>query len=141
MKWRKAGQVVVEVILILPVFLAMVFCIMEIGYVSFRLILLNHGTYEAARIGGMLWTTPTGVQSVDDTMKRFLPTASIQCAEETTLVDPQSGQMNRDILCTARENVRLIFPLSSILLSKPVGTGMREITASVRMPVEQPLKK
>ncbi len=61
---RRTGQVVVEMILILPVFLGIVFTIMEIGNVSFRLIVLNHATYEVARIGGMTYAAAERLQRV-----------------------------------------------------------------------------
>lgn len=139
---RRSGQVVVEMLLILPVFLGIVFTIMEIGYVSFQLILLNHATYEAARVGGMTWFSAAGGPvKTTGVMKQFLPQATVSCFPDKTLADPQAGQDNFDLVCTAKEQVRLIFPISSIILAKPKGTGRRELMAVVRMPIEQPLKK
>lgn len=139
---RRSGQVVVEMLLILPVFLGIVFTIMEIGYVSFQLILLNHATYEAARVGGMTWFSAAGGQAkTTGVMKQFLPQATVSCFTDKTLADPQAGQDNFDLVCTGQEHVRLIFPISSIILAKPKGTGTRELIATVRMPIEQPLKK
>lgn len=135
-----AGQVVVEMLLILPVFLTIVFTIMEIGYVSFQLILLNHAAYEVARIAGMT-CKPGATCDMRSFMQRILPIATVRCDPDKTLTDPQAGQDNFDLVCTARENVRLVFPISSILLAKPRGTGTRELVATVRMPIEQPLKK
>lgn len=136
------GQVVVEMLLILPVFLTIIFSIMEIGYVSFQLIVLNHATYEVARIGGMTWTTPQGGNAkMNEFMQRILPQASVSCFQEPTLTDPQAEQQNYDLVCTGRHSPRLIFPISSIILSKPRGSGRRELLATVRMPIEQPLRK
>ena len=142
----KSGQVVVEMLLILPVFLAMVFTIMEIGYISFRLIVLNHAAYEAARVGGMVWSVSAMQSKVQEVFERLIPSvrsgdASIVCVPRQTLEDPQAGQMNSDLECTARERVKLIFPISSIILAKPARDGKREIEAVVRMPIEQPLRK
>lgn len=129
-------------LLILPVFLGIVFTIMEIGYVSFHMIVLNHATYEAARIGGMTWFSPGGGASkTNAVMKQILPQANVSCSPDKTLADPQAGQDNFDLVCTGQERVRLIFPISSIILSKPKGTGTRELFATVRMPIEQTLKK
>jgi hypothetical protein len=129
-------------LLILPVFLGIVFTIMEIGYVSFHMIVLNHAAYETARVGGMTWFSPAGGQAkTGAVMKQILPQADVQCVPDKTLADPQAGQDNFDLVCTAREKVRLIFPISSIILSKPRGTGTRELVVQVRMPIEQPLKK
>jgi hypothetical protein len=129
-------------LLILPIFLGIVFTIMEIGYVSFQLILLNHATYEVARIGGMTWFTSTGGNAgMNEVMKRILPAATVQCVPEPTLMDRQAEQQNYDLVCTSQEAVKLVFPISSIILAKPRGSGTRLLLATVRMPIEQPLKK
>jgi hypothetical protein len=138
---RRSGQVVVEMILILPVFLGIIFSIMEIGNVSFRLIVLNHATYEVARVGGMTWLMPSGGPSKLSTlMASILPQATVSCWTENTLRDPQADLQNMDLVCTGSENVRLIFPISSIILaSKGAPPGTRALHATVRMPIEQPL--
>ncbi len=139
----RSGQVIVEMLLILPVFLTIVFTIMEIGYVSFQLILLNHATYEVARIGGMTWTPPPGSQcgKLDEFMKQIIQSAYVACRTEKTLTDDQSGQDNFDLVVTGNNAIRLVFPISSAILSKPRGTGTRLLQAVVRMPIETPLKK
>jgi hypothetical protein len=140
----RTGQVVVEMLLILPIFLGIVFTIMEIGYVSFQLILLNHATYEVARVGSMTWFMPFGGPSkTAAVMQQFLPAATVTCAPDPTIPDPQANPTtpNNDLVCTGTENIRLIFPISSIILAKPPGSGMRELVAQVRMPIEQPLKQ
>ena len=138
---KKTGQVVVEMILILPVFLGIVFTIMEIGNVSFRLIVLNHATYEVARVGGMTWLLPSGGPSKLSTlMTSILPQATVSCQTDRTLLDPQAQLQNMDLVCTGSENVHLIFPISSIILSsKGAPPGTRALHATVRMPIEQPL--
>jgi hypothetical protein len=115
---------------------------METGYILFRQIILNHATYEVARVGGMTWTAPGG-GAVKATllMQQILPQATVRCTAEKTLRDPQADQDNFDLVCTGQENVPLIFPLSSVFMAKPKGTGKRELFATVRMPIEQPLKK
>lgn len=142
-KGRKSGQVVVEMLLILPIFLTIIFTIMEIGYVSFQLILLNHATYEVARIGGMTTTAPPGhaCGRLGEIMKSIILSATVSCGKEKTLTDPQSGQDNFDLIITGSNNIRLIFPISSVILAKPRGSGMRLLQAVVRMPIESPLKK
>ena len=139
----RSGQVAVEMLLILPVFLTIIFTIMEIGYVSFQLILLNHATYEVARIGGMTWLLPSGGPSkMSAVMTQILPIARVNCEQDMTLIDPQANQQNYDLVCTGRENVKLIFPISSIILaSKGAPAGTRSLVATVRMPIEQPLKQ
>ncbi|OGR99468.1 MAG: hypothetical protein A2V88_04505 [Elusimicrobia bacterium RBG_16_66_12] len=130
-------------LLILPVFLGMVFLIMETGNISFRLIVLNHATYEVARIGGMTWSNPSlgNNGKMNEKMRMILPEAVVNCSPEPTLTDPQAGQMNSDLVCTGQEKVKLLFPISSVILAKPAGSGTRALAATVRMPIEQPLKK
>lgn len=130
-------------LLILPVFLTIVFTIMEIGYVSFQLILLNHATYEVARIGGMTTTSPPGhgCDKLGNYMKQIIASATVSCKVEPTLSDPQSGQENSDLVITGSNAIKLIFPISSVILAQPKGTGTRLLQAVVRMPIETPLKK
>ena len=129
-------------LLILPVFLTIIFTIMEIGYVSFQLILLNHATYEVARIAGMTTTSPGNCPAgVDTIMKQVIQSASATCTAEKTLTDPQSTQDNFDLIITGQNDIRLIFPISSAILAQPKGSGKRLLVAVVRMPIETPLKK
>jgi hypothetical protein len=133
-------------LLILPIFLTIVFTIMEIGYVSFRLIVLNHATYEVARIGGMTYLLQSGGDAkMNVVMKRFFsgdPSARVSCQQDMTLEDKQAMQWNMDLVCTGRENVKLIFmPLTFFLASKGAPRGTRTLVATVRMPIEQPLKQ
>lgn len=157
---RRAGQVVVEMVLILPFFLGVVFMIMEIGFTAFRVIVLNHATYEVARIAGMTSATPNlnGPPSVNNgnlnnMMKRILPEATVSCCTGNQgcdgqpspgQADPQSGQYNYDLICTGTQTVQLITgfnPISSFALSDKGHLGQRTLQAVVRMPVEQPFAK
>jgi hypothetical protein len=130
-------------LLILPVFLGIVFTIMETGYMSFNLILLNHATFEVARIGGMTYNLPGGPGGLEPAMKRILPLADVQCLPVPNAIsaDPQAPTVqSTDLVCTGTENVKLIFPISSILLStKGAPPGTRTLTATVHMPIEQML--
>lgn len=143
---RSPGQVVVEMLLILPVFLTIVFTIMEMGYIAFNMILLNHATYEVARIGAMTRTRASDGNVRQDCgdlmplMQRVILTARVVCRAENTLNDDQAQQMNQDLIVTGSYQVKLVFPISSLLLSVPHGSGYRPIAATVRMPIEQPLK-
>ena len=47
------GQVLIEVLLILPVFMLLIFMIMQIGFFSFQAIVTHHGAYEVARIASL----------------------------------------------------------------------------------------
>ena len=161
----RRGQVVVEMLLILPVFLTIVFSIMEMGNIAFWIILLNHATYECSRIGAMqAWTasTPPGGSPSDTTtlMQGVMDTiitgggggskARISSAFIPTLQDPQSGNQNYDLMVTGAYDVQMIFPIMSILFSNPpplgtcaipAGAGKCTMSVTMRMPIEQPLFK
>lgn len=148
------GQVVVEMLLILPVFLTIVFTIMEMGHLAFQVILLNHATYEVARIAGMtrmpdsLDGTPRkDCQDLLPLMQSIIASASVECDAVETIEDRQAGITNQDVIVTGRNPVSLIFPISNILMSSQLvcpqgpGGGRCTMRAVVRMPIERPLKK
>jgi Flp pilus assembly protein TadG len=147
------GQVVVEMLLILPVFFLMLFCIMEMGNIAFQTILVNHCAYELARIGSLvagpqqgggstsnIGTARTQMQAVltSQMFKTTAGMATLSATSETTLYDPQSQHMNEDIIVTLTYKARLLFPGSSYLLASKNMNGYRKITAQVRMPIEKP---
>ncbi|MDD5628137.1 MAG: TadE/TadG family type IV pilus assembly protein [Elusimicrobia bacterium] len=150
-KGRKDGQVLVEMLLVLPVFLTIVFTIMEMGYMSFQMILLNHATYEVARIGAMTQTLSSGTVLSDcgrlvPLMKRILQSATVSCTLDShSFQDTQAGVTNADLVVTGSNPIKFVFPLSSILMSSRIlcpqgpGGGWCTISATVRMPIERPL--
>ncbi len=141
----ESGQVMVETLLILPVFLTIVFTIMEMGYVAFWVIVLNHATFECARVGAMTAAGQTGsVGNPSGAMQALLSQhihgATLTSTLIPTLADPQAGGLqNEDLRVTATYNVPLVFPLSSLILSNVSGQNVRQIQAVVDMPVEIPL--
>ena len=158
----RLGQVVVEMLLILPVFLTIVFTIMELGYLSFWVIVLNHATYEVARIGALRagpdpYPLATSIKDVtgamNDKMRTMIPgsgssgPATVTSVTDFTLRDRQAGQDNFDLVVTGSYDVRFIFPISSILMSSPLlcprgpGGGRCRISTTIRMPIEQPLNR
>ncbi|MHB2025192.1 MAG: TadE/TadG family type IV pilus assembly protein [Elusimicrobiota bacterium] len=142
---KRGGQAVVEVLLILPIFLTIVFTIMEMGYLAFWVIMLNHATYECARIGAMIAVGPDDGPPQDVTptiqtfMSRMITGATVNTTAVYTLRDNQADIDNHDLLVTGTYAVPLVFPISSILLATPLGSGHRTISTTVRMPIEQPL--
>ena len=144
----KQGQVLVEVLLILPVFFAIIFGIMELGYIAFQMIMLNHATYEVARIGAMTRTNATTGAVLGDCgdleglMQRMLgPQSHVKCTKDpSTGFDDQANMPTYDLYVTGTNNVKLIFPISSLILATPPGSGMRKISVLLRMPIEQPLQ-
>jgi len=51
---KRAGQVTVELLLVLPVFMLLLFFIMEMGNLGFHTILAHHCAYEMARVGSLV---------------------------------------------------------------------------------------
>ena len=138
--------------LVLPVFFAIVFTIMEIGHLAFWMIVLNHAAYEAARVGALLagpdpGTSSSGVnigrakQKAQEVLQRIITTATCDVASESTAPDRQAGVTNQDLIVKAHYDVHLVFPISSIMLSNPKGSGKYPLDVAVRMPIEQPLKQ
>ena len=142
------GQVIVEMLLILPVFMTIIFHIMEMGNLAFQMILINHATWEVARIGAMTATSNDGKstspkrQELQNVLSRIVATARVLRAEpQTTIPDKQEGGMNSDLVVTTLYPVPLIFPISNFMMSKPKGSGHRDVVVEVRMPIERPLIK
>ena len=50
---RKRGQVTVELMLVLPVFMLVIFFVLEYGNLAYRTLILNHASYEFARIAAL----------------------------------------------------------------------------------------
>jgi len=147
----KAGQVTIELLLVLPVFMLLLFFIMEMGNMGFQTILAHHCAYELARIGSLVAGpngTGTGggqgaanikMKSVLGQMFPSTPGVSVEGVLVSTLKDPQSGQMGEDLLVTLVYQGKLIFPGSSYVLSDPPkGARKKKIIVKVRMPVEKP---
>ena len=147
------GQVLIEVLLVLPVFLFLVFTIMEIGHLAFRTILLHHAAYEAARVGSLTamspmmgpacptHVAPAGI--VQTVAAKMLPTsfAVATVDQGRCLTDPQDGCPNCDLLVVVRQRVLMIFPMTGIVLSNTGDRRTRMLEAAVRMPIERPLFK
>ena len=150
---KRAGQVTVELLLVLPVFMLLIFCIMEIGNLAYQTILVHHCAYELARIGSLV-AGPNGGGSgggnesakMNSTLKEMLPTATLSSSREQRAYgpDPQSAAtgnnyVSEDLSVTVTYPVRLVFPGSSVLLSDvPRSRRVKTISVTVRMPIEKP---
>jgi hypothetical protein len=149
---KRRGQVVVELLLILPIFLCLIFFIMETGYIAFQTIVTQHAAYEVARIGSMLGGAldPASAPSFNsgrarghaqEQLTKMLRTAQItRFRQVKTLDDPQTDHSNSDLEVEVTNRVKLIFPGSSFAFATPKGSGVRMIKCSARMPIENPNK-
>ena len=149
---KKRGQVLIEVLLILPVFMLLVFMIMEIGHLSFRTILLHHAAYEVARFGSLtaLGVDPPKASCSNPRMNeakmrsqvlvKILPGATMDTPQVLpTLKDPQELCPHYEVQVTLRQAVPMIFPMTGLVLGNARSRSARMLMASVRMPIERPL--
>lgn len=150
---KKTGQVTVELMLVLPVFFLMLFFIMEIGNLGFQTILAHHCAYELARIGSLV-AGPTGYDSSDslsDTgralrkmqsvAKEMFPHSNVRVEgrTQTTTWDKQASRTNEDLIVTLHYPAKLIFPGSShVFADRPKEHRIKNLTVTVRMPIEKP---
>lgn len=150
---KRAGQVTIELLLVLPVFMLLLFFIMEMGNMGFQTILAHHCAYELARIGSLV-AGPTGAQTgggdslavmkMKNVLGQMFPSSPGVMVEGYSKnndipPDPQSGQQSRDWIVTLHYPAKLIFPGSSTFLSDPPkGKRVKMIKVMVRMPIEQP---
>ena len=151
---KRAGQVTIELLLVLPLFMLLLFFIMEMGNIGFQVILAHHCAYEMARIGSLVvgpngTGTDGGGEGLAKTkMNNVLNNMFRGSAGNTvtgTLIknripkDPQSRQQSVDWEVTLVYRIKLLFPGSSYFLSNMgPGSRVRRITVKVRMPVEWP---
>jgi hypothetical protein len=146
---KNAGQTMVELLLILPVFLLILFSIMEVGNIAFQNIVANHGAYELARIGSMTAGEPEGdislaVSRMETAKQEMFPRperAQLSAATEITSMDPQkTDHINADLVLIVNYQANLVFPISKYLFARIAGSpsGTWPIRIEVRMPIESP---
>jgi len=148
---KRAGQVTVELLLVLPVFMLILFFIMEIGSLAYQTILVHHCAYELARIGSLVAGPRVGQNGgpdgggnewskMDELRQEMLPSAVLKSEREDTLPDRQSpDHRNQDLKVTLTYPAKLVFPGSNYFLSDiPREQHIKKITVTVLMPIEQP---
>jgi len=149
----RGGQTIVELILILPVFMLMLFGVLELGNIAYHTIIAHHAAYEMARVAGMVGVTKIGgatdkgridgkLREQVSLMFKDIQDKPVFTTElEVTSVDPQSaGHPNEDVIVRLTYPVHLIFPGTNWLLAdRPKYLGIRKLYVKVRMPVERPL--
>lgn len=147
---EEKGQVLIEVMLMLPIFMLLVFSIMEIGHLAFRTILLHHAAYEVARIGSLTaypMTAEKGCRgpnldtgAMESTRAKILPLSNgTYTPVPHGFSDPQDCCPNYDLVVVLTDNVPMIFPMTGLVLGDVNGRRARKLVASVRMPIERPL--
>ena len=152
-KFRRkcGGQVTAELMLILPVFMLMVFFVLEYGNIAYHTIIANHASYEFARIGSLVAVKkPSGrpdrtviTQKINQAKQKVFgsnaQSISVAVKVQTTGTDPMyQRHKHEDVIVTVTYPVHLAFPGTSWLLAdEPKRNGIRRIKATTRMPVEK----
>ncbi len=148
---RERGQVTVELMLILPVFLLVIFFVLEYGNIAYHSIVLNHASYEFARIAALVGVNkPSGIanrtamqQTIENAKRRVFgqeaERLTVQIKVETTGMDPMyKKHRHQDVIVTVNYPLKLAFPGTSyILANEPRREGIRKLTSTARMPVEK----
>ena len=149
----------VELALILPIFMFMIFFIMELGNLAYQTIIAHHAAYELARIGSLV-AGPDGGSSrgaanigraqtkMTNALYEMFPGRKSMIVLDARVdtnqayPDPQDrsgSHMNEDLMVTLSFPAKLVFPFSRYWLSSPrLGSGIRIIRVRVRMPIEKP---
>lgn len=148
---RRRGQVTVELLLILPVFMLMIFFVLEYGNLAYRTVVLNHASYEFARIAALVGADkPSGpadrtvmMQKIEQSKRKVFgreaERLNVQIKLETTGMDPMyKKHRHQDVVVTVTYPVKLVFPGTSFILAdEPKREGIRKIVSTARMPVEK----
>ena len=148
---KRGGQVTAELMLILPVFMLLIFFVLEYGNIAYHTIIANHASYEFARIGSLVAVSkPSGrpdrtkiAQKINQAkLKVFGERANsigVNVKVETTGTDPMyKKHRHEDLVVTVTYPVHLAFPGTSyVLASEPRKDGVRRIKAVTRMPIEK----
>ncbi len=148
---KRGGQVTAELMLILPVFMLMIFFVLEYGNIAYHTIIANHASYEFARIGSLVAVKkPSGrpdrtiiTQKINQAKQKVFGSKSggigVNVKVETTGTDPMyKKHRHEDVVVTVTYPVHLMFPGTSyVLASEPRREGIRRIKATARMPVDK----
>ncbi|MBI4063312.1 MAG: pilus assembly protein [Elusimicrobia bacterium] len=158
------GQALVEVALIFPIFLLVIFGVMQLGHIAAVTILVNHATFEVARIGAIssvgfvpgrevscasaridLEKMGTVAREIFDPLPGRLD-EPIEHQKVRTLNDPEVSRPNCDLVVTLRYRMPLVFPFVNLILAQPPHGGYdedvgmyRTIVGESRMPLEVPI--
>ncbi|WP_424246077.1 hypothetical protein Dip510_000996 [Elusimicrobium posterum] len=151
---KRSGQTSIELLMILPVFMLMLFFVLELGNIAYHTIIAHHAAYEMARVGSMVAVRKPGGMAEKSRIEAKLreqvrlmfsgrpENVSFTIKTEETSKDPQSsGHVNEDLIVTLNYSMYLIFPGTSFILADPPDKRLarRNLQAVVRMPIERPL--
>lgn len=148
---KREGQVTVELMLMLPIFMMMMFFVLEYGNIAYHAIIANHASYEFARIAALVGVkNPSGradrtvmQQKVNAAKRKVFGSDAerigVAIKVENTGVDPMYRKhRHEDVVVTVTYPVRLAFPGTNYLMAnEPKRMGIKKIQATTRMPLEK----
>lgn len=148
---KRGGQVTAELMLIMPVFVLMIFFVLEYGNLAYHTVIVNHASYEFARIGALVAVKkPSGrsdrtiiTQKIERAKQSVFGSKagsiSVNVKVENTGIDPMYPKhRHEDVVVTVTYPVHLLFPGTSFVLAdEPRKKGIRKIKVVTRMPVEK----
>ncbi len=161
---RGAGQALVEVAIIFPLFLIVVFGVMQLGHIATVTIIVNHATFEVARIGaiaseGFAAGKEASCANAAINVVKMVSVARqimekwpgklvepIYYQKVKTLMDPEAQRPNCDLVVKLQYQMPLVFPFVNVMMAQPPNGGhdpevgmFRLITGEARMPLEVPI--
>ena len=152
---NKGGQTVIELIVVLPVFMMIIFVVLELGNIAYHTLIAHHISYELARVGSMVGVKKASGQADESRMQGKMrnalskmlgmadPGKKVRFSSKVvrTSNDPQvSFHHNEDLVVNIVYRVDLAYPLTSyVFASEPKRLGILWLKANARMPIERPL--
>lgn len=152
---NKGGQTVIELVVVLPIFMMIIFVVLELGNIAYHTLIAHHISYELARVGSMVGVKKhsgsTDANRMQSKMRTALakmfgmsdPGKKVRFSSKIvrTSNDPQvSFHHNEDLVVNIVYRVDLAYPLTSyVFASEPKRLGILWLKANARMPIERPL--
>ncbi len=152
---NKGGQTVIELVVVLPIFMMIIFVVLELGNIAYHTLIAHHISYELARVGSMVGVKKHGGKSDPTRMQGKMraalskmlgmadPSKKVRFSSKVvrTSNDPQvSSHPNEDLVVNIVYRVDLAYPLTSyVFASEPKRLGILWLRANARMPIERPL--
>ncbi len=106
---KERGQAMVEFVLVLPVFLLLVFAIVDFGMGFHAWLTVTNSAREGARLGAVRGTNAEITQRVQDTAD------TLDLANMTILVTNAQGDPGESVVVDVDYDYTLITPLDSVL--------------------------